>query len=77
MVFSAENARNPQLKIIVDGKLFVDLSFAVVSNKDLQGISLGKSTVSSLIGMDEDSVHSLQTVMICEKVKQMVSFLPN
>ena len=58
MVFSAENARNPQLKITIDGKLFVDLSCAVVSNRDFEGM-LGQNIVSNLIGMDEDSIHSL------------------
>ena len=32
--------------------------------------------MSNLIGMDEESIHSLQTVMICEKVKQLVTNIP-
>ena len=41
MVFSAENARNPQLKIIIDNELYVDLSCAIVSNRDFSGMMLG------------------------------------
>ena len=73
MVFSAENARNPQLKVLVDNELFVDISFAVVSNKTFNEVQLGKSLVGNLIGMDECSEHSLQTVLICEKVKELVT----
>ena len=58
--------------MIVDNDLFVDISFAVVSNKDFNEVQLGKDLVGSLIGMDECSQHSLQTVLICEKVKELV-----
>ena len=59
--------------MVVENELFVDISFAVVSNKDFNEVQLGESLVGSLIGMDECSLHSLQAVLICEKVKELVT----
>ena len=66
-MYSVEHAKNPQLKILVANRLFVDLSLVIVANKEYLS-----HEICDLVPVDEDSASSLKTVKICEAIKELV-----
>lgn len=72
-VYAADQARIPQIKLIIEERLHVDISFAVVSNTEFSGsVLLGNSVASQLSPLDDCTMLELHAVSCCEVIKDFV-----
>lgn len=71
--YAADLARIPQIKLILEDALYIDLSFAVVSNSEFsRNVLLGNSVVAQLNPLDSCTMLELQAVSCCEVIKDYV-----